>query len=471
MDGVRFRKDQSSGAMGYERLGSTRGSRRSPYRRLLTALYAASALAALTLCAVVVHNVSPLGAGGHKVGVLDRLSVPLGLQERVHAVVLDAGSTGSRVLAFTFLRSYADNSLKLESQLWHEVKPGLSSYASDPAEGAASLAPLLDLAALTVPAHSRPHTPLVLKATAGLRLLPEAAAQGLLDHVRKELQASEFKTDDNCVEIMDGRDEGIFSWFTLNYLMDRVGADAAQTLVALDLGGGSTQVTFVPSDAQTLEGAAQEQLASVDLLGESTRLFTHSYLGLGLMAARHAVLPTDSNASLLRSPCVSPAVSTQWTYGGHTYTVAGVEDTATVKVEGREGRLPEHFQTADYDKCQAACVEVIRKQVSWVPQELGRREVVAFSYFFDRATERGLIDPLHGGTVTVAQLTAAAKEACQRPNQEQPFACLDLTFIESFLQEGYRLTPNREVKLHKKVDGYDLSWALGLAFHVLTNQG
>lgn len=28
----------------------------------------------------------------------------------------------------------SDNSLKLEDQLWHEVKPGLSSYAEDPAK-------------------------------------------------------------------------------------------------------------------------------------------------------------------------------------------------------------------------------------------------------------------------------------------------------------------------------------------------
>lgn len=28
----------------------------------------------------------------------------------------------------------ADNSLKLDDQLWHEVKPGLSSYADNPKE-------------------------------------------------------------------------------------------------------------------------------------------------------------------------------------------------------------------------------------------------------------------------------------------------------------------------------------------------
>ena len=43
--------------------------------------------------------------------------------------------------------------------------------------------PLLKLAYERVPAHARAATPLVLKATAGLRLLPPSKAQSLLDHV------------------------------------------------------------------------------------------------------------------------------------------------------------------------------------------------------------------------------------------------------------------------------------------------
>ena len=57
----------------------------------------------------------------------------VGLESRVHAVVIDAGSTGSRVLAFTFKRDILDgNQLKLEDELWKQVKPGLSSFAKEP---------------------------------------------------------------------------------------------------------------------------------------------------------------------------------------------------------------------------------------------------------------------------------------------------------------------------------------------------
>lgn len=47
------------------------------------------------------------------------------------------------------------------------------------------------------------------------------------------------------VSILDGKYEGIYSWLTLNYAIS--GSIQSKTC-SLDLGGGSTQVTFVPTD-------------------------------------------------------------------------------------------------------------------------------------------------------------------------------------------------------------------------------
>ena len=46
--------------------------------------------------------------------------------------MIDAGSTGSRVLGFSFHRSIIDNSLQLDEELWKQVKPGLSFYHEQP---------------------------------------------------------------------------------------------------------------------------------------------------------------------------------------------------------------------------------------------------------------------------------------------------------------------------------------------------
>ena len=74
------------------------------------------------------------------------------------------------VSALTRSRQIGDD-LVLQSEEFHQIKPGLSSFKDDPKAGAESLIPLLEFAVSFVPVESRASTPINLKATAGLRLL------------------------------------------------------------------------------------------------------------------------------------------------------------------------------------------------------------------------------------------------------------------------------------------------------------
>lgn len=153
----------------------------------------------------MVNNTTGWISPHHSTNLLDKLSLSLGLQEHVYTVVIDAGSTGSRVLAFTFHRSLSgkykshdivpsqlsnykqlllvDRSVKLDQEFYSHIKPGLSSFADDPKKGADSIKQLLDKAKIVVPPHLWHQTPLVLKATAGLRLLPAEKANLILEEV------------------------------------------------------------------------------------------------------------------------------------------------------------------------------------------------------------------------------------------------------------------------------------------------
>jgi hypothetical protein len=62
------------------------------------------------------------------------------------------------------------------------VKPGLSSYTSNPQLAAQSIRDLLDHALDHVPQTHWRTTPVFLKATAGLRTVTEAQAAEILDH-------------------------------------------------------------------------------------------------------------------------------------------------------------------------------------------------------------------------------------------------------------------------------------------------
>ena len=59
-----------------------------------------------------------------------------------------------------------------------------------------------------IPQHLHASTPIALKATAGLRLLPEAESKAILEHVIKRFKKYPFQTFNDSVQIMGGMDEG-----------------------------------------------------------------------------------------------------------------------------------------------------------------------------------------------------------------------------------------------------------------------
>lgn len=391
--------------------------------------------------------------------IVDSIAGRLGYHEKIYTVVVDAGSTGSRVLAFEFHRGYLDGRLVLDHELFRHSKPGLSAFADEPAKGAATIERLLQDAKNFIPQEKWKLTPLVLKATAGLRLLKAEQAEGLLQACRDLFAHSGFLVNENSVEIMDGTDEGIFSWFTINFLLGKL--TGRNTVAALDLGGGSNQVTFAPRDVSQTP-LYKDFMHKVPTFNSYVDVFTTSYLGAGLMAARYAVFTNGypEGENKLASECVNPIIKDKmFRYGPQEMFISG-KDNPKSTAENPE---------VDYEVCAALMKKKVLPALKPKPVTLKQHEISAFSYFFDRAIETGLVDPYQGGETTVANFIARSREVCADPNAEQPFMCVDLIFISVLLEDGYGLKPKTPLKLYKKIDGHEISWALGCAYSILTS--
>lgn len=105
--------------------------------------------------------------------------VTLSPQNR-YAIVVDAGSSGSRLFVYCIpFRNSGENilpsiTLCLDDQgepLTKKVTPGLSSFASDPSSAQPYIANLLSFAARNIPKRYHAVTPVYILATAGMRLL------------------------------------------------------------------------------------------------------------------------------------------------------------------------------------------------------------------------------------------------------------------------------------------------------------
>ncbi|CAH4027984.1 unnamed protein product [Pieris brassicae] len=377
-----------------------------------------------------------------------------------HAVIIDAGSSGSRVLAYKFrvpFTVFGQTSLDLVDEYFEESKPGLSSYVDDPKKGANTIVQLIKKAEFLTPVDKRRSTPVIVRATAGLRLLPADKAKQLVQEVADAIAKLGYDVGPNSVEIMDGSDEGIFIWYTVNLLHNLIGGE---TMAALDLGGGSTQITFQLSDEDTKLYPAADQF--VVPAGDNITLYTHSYLNLGLLAARHGVFKQeagDNDTNEFVSVCVDPIVQKEkWTYANKQYIISGAPRPEGMKRE------------AVYKRCHAAVTRYVERTLDWVPRRAPSGSVAAMSYFYDVAADAGLIDVMTGGQVSVSAYRSAARRACSASNVEQPWACIDLVYMVALLHDAYKIRDEEPISLFKKVNGHEVSWALGLAYTTVMNK-
>ncbi|CAG8565898.1 7916_t:CDS:2, partial [Acaulospora colombiana] len=237
------------------------------------------------------------------------------------ALMIDAGSTGSRVHVYKF--NNCQKSPTFEYEVFKQTRPGLSKFAKDPESAAKSLDSLMQEAERVVPQNLWKCSPVAVKATAGLRLLGHSESEAILEAVRHRLETKYHfaVVQKDGVVIMDGKDEGVYAWITANYLLDTLPLQPPKTAAdrlsnvpyaVLDLGGASTQIVFKPSfdidgdgidDTQGLEEG--EHKYDLHFAGQTHELYQHSYLGYGLMRARasvHRLVEFMASYSTTKSP-------------------------------------------------------------------------------------------------------------------------------------------------------------------------
>lgn len=392
--------------------------------------------------------------------------------------------------------------LEYEEFKMTEKKPGgsgLSSYGED-AEGAAkSLDVLMDVAMKTVPDEYKSCSPIAVKATAGLRLLGSEMSERILDAVRHRLETvypfPVVSKENGGVEIMDGKDEGVYAWITTNYLLGKIGGpDQIPTAAIFDLGGGSTQIVFEPT-FNGGSGGVTEKMAEGDhkyelhFGGRDFELYQHSHLGYGLMAAREAIHKAVVEAKLalnprdlswlkepISNPCIGP----------------GMKREVELKFENDHPLAPKVTVTmvgpnelSSAAQCRGIAEKILHKEAECtlapcsfngvhqpsLSQTFSKEDVFVFSYFYDRTQPLGMPE-----SFTLQELHQLTQSVCAGPDswgifqgiegaigelEDRPEWCLDLSFMLGLLHTGYEMPLSREVKIAKKIKGNELGWCLG----------
>jgi Golgi nucleoside diphosphatase len=208
-----------------------------------------------------------------------------------YLAMIDAGSSGCRAHIYRYgkLGSLDGPLYVLPQHKSKKITPGLSSFANNPQDAGLSLAGLIDFMKEQVPEADWSVTPIWLKATAGLRILPSSQSEAILDSVRKFLlnsKNSPFYFRYSFARIIPGTEEGGFGWIAFNYLKKVIGPRRPKTVAAkpyavIEMGGASAQVSQLAPSVDDANKIPKEFRFSFDVEGEEYHLYTHSYLGYG----------------------------------------------------------------------------------------------------------------------------------------------------------------------------------------------
>ncbi|XP_059083836.1 ectonucleoside triphosphate diphosphohydrolase 7-like isoform X2 [Tigriopus californicus] len=250
-----------------------------------------------------------------------------GSTELHYSVVIDAGSSGSRAYLYTWPTHSGNPNelLKLTpltgengKPIYKKVTPGLSSLREKPYEALLYITPLLEFALEHIPPEKVRETPLYILATTGMRMLSSKEQDDILTHLREGiLQKYQFLFPEGNLEIITGKQEGIYQWLAINYVLGKFrhsetpqvissvresGEDGLilrpRTVGAIDMGGASMQIAMEITSALQLEGLSEQeknQVVEINLgckdhdVEHTYRVFVTTFLGYGAneAMARH----------------------------------------------------------------------------------------------------------------------------------------------------------------------------------------
>lgn len=266
----------------------------------------------------------------------------IGVSIAQYGVILDAGSSGTRVYVYKWRNPSAPPKheydedddeyrtlpeIKLKKN--HKIRPGISTFADAvDSVGHDHLQSLVDVAVKHVPKNKVSETPIFLMATAGVRFLEPHKQKALLASVCSYFRTNtEFQLPD-CdahIQVIAGETEGLYGWIAANYLLrgferpnEHKHSKGHHTYGFLDMGGASAQIAFAPNATEAEKHADDLKLVRLRKLDGSSveyKVFTSTWLGYGANKARERFVEKltdeyETNVHEIPDPCMPKGIRT-----------------------------------------------------------------------------------------------------------------------------------------------------------------
>eukprot|EP00527_Entomoneis_sp_CCMP2396_P001623 CAMPEP_0198145860 /NCGR_PEP_ID=MMETSP1443-20131203/25831_1 /TAXON_ID=186043 /ORGANISM="Entomoneis sp., Strain CCMP2396" /LENGTH=513 /DNA_ID=CAMNT_0043809613 /DNA_START=495 /DNA_END=2036 /DNA_ORIENTATION=- len=443
-------------------------------------------------------------------------------------IIIDGGSTGSRLHIFEFVtKATGVECLRRGSA---RANGPLSGFARLPDEihqpvdkeaVADHLISAFTHAAKTIPAAYHSNTRVWYAATAGMRLLIDSEQQAIYDAVyqglldRPEFVFRAIQRDD--IGTLSGELEGFYGAVAANYLKGTINADLeldrmnsssnrdvhSGPIGALDMGGASTQIVFLPrKDASSDEQTCVNEAAACSREPRQQRMqgsdfFSTSYLSYGADQFRERLWDTWIEERMLENAegdaCTSDILENPCSFQGYSqeyrdYILIGTGDTE--KCVGEVQRLIPH-PTEEL-------LENLGTHVGGVEHPpVGGKFFAMSLYFFTLDSLRELSTNnkeayealnLSWPSPSIQELHNALDGLCGRSWEGDlediqhnahaftraevlPHRCIESVYMVTLLKDGFGFSPeSRDITFTFLVDGSEVEWSLGMALSLRLEQ-
>jgi len=459
--------------------------------------------------------------------------IPFAGGDTTHGMMIDAGSQGTRLHIYEWDKRFLLDeddllavshgkklSIPTSNSRWTDkYTPGLDvfTYHKNPDKFINALRdylnPLLDFARNVLKEKESEWAtyPIYLKATGGVRTLPQSERIRLIEAVRAlfhDESFNPFSFEDERCRVISGEEEAIYGWVGVNFakgtLIDSSlgNGDAVASSVRrkrqltygmLEMGGASTQIANYENNGDLMANLFKLQLGGA----RHWNIYVHSYLYFGINGAWTRLNARLHSEGTNQNPCLPIGTDINFESWVNSDGDGKFYDRSDLRSQPYSVTLENNQASFDYDACSNRTYALLRKEENknWCDFEMDGNcgfagiyqppfptvnsdidEFVATSNFVDVYNFLQL-----GDKAAVSDIGLAAQRVCALNWQElQDYhlnlgfrkkdllsdetlaqMCFRSVFVYHLLRNGWGFGDEYEMTAVDVINGQKMGWALG----------
>jgi Golgi nucleoside diphosphatase len=450
--------------------------------------------------------------------------IPFAGGDTTHGMMIDAGSQGTRLHIYEWDKRFLldeDDLLRVShgkklsfptstSRWTDKYTPGLDvfGYHTNPVklEKAVGeyLGALLEFAkeVLKEKEDEWHKYPIYLKATGGVRTLPQSERVRIMKCVRdlfNNKTYNPFDFNDERARVISGEEEAIYGWVGVNFakgvLIDQsegngVANNPQLTYGMLEMGGASTQIANFQNDGDMMANLFKLQLGGT----RHWNVYVHSYLYTGINGAWSRINAHAHWKSNDLNPCLPIGKELEFTSWVHINEKNQFLPRSDPKSTQYTAMMVNNATEYDHEACSLATYALLRKETNeeWCDFQMDGNcgfagiyqppmpkvnkpedEFVATSNFVEVYEFLDL-----GETATIRKIGDVTKAVCKlnweelkeynsnlaSPIDEEAVLaqfCFRSMFVYQMLRNGWEFGDDYELTAVDVINGQKMGWALG----------